>query len=57
MIYQEYFKKELKVQVSVFNRLKKANNIIIFNQINNQILENYKNEKYEELKEEIAYYL
>lgn len=54
---EKYFKKELKVQVSVFNRLKKANNIIIFNQINNQILENYKNEKYEELKEEIAYYL
>lgn len=54
---EKYFKKELKVQVSVFNRLKKANNIIIFNEINNQILENYKNEKYEELKEEITYYL
>ncbi len=54
---EKYFKKDLKVQVSVYNRLKKTNNIIIFNQINNQILENYKNEKYEELKEEISHYL
>lgn len=52
-----YFKRILRVQVSVYNRLKKSNNIFIFNELERKILEKYKNEKYEELKQEISQHM
>lgn len=54
---ENYFKKDLKVQVSVYNRLKTTNNILIYNQLEKKILDNYKKEKFNELKNEISTYM
>lgn len=51
---KDYFKNTLKINVSTYNRLIRSNNVFVFNNLKKTILDEYKINKYEELKKEIS---
>lgn len=54
---ENYFKKELKINISVFNRLKTWDNFFFFNNLNKKHFDDYLNKKFKELKIELSYNL